>query len=267
VSNAIQFGINGEVHSLDGQVLNKHINTANATERAASRGIQVTDTTAQRVTIGGARELLDDGQSHAVILDPFAGTKAVVNGVETSKAAAAYLAKARPDLVNSEAPRAQGLDVASQPTAAEVEATKAALKAEADAAKAHHAELNRIDNPLGAQVMDAVRKVDQGLLTRTLIAVQRGEDVSKHLKTAADQMGISPDLALGYLTIASTELDKQVQRFAQSQGVSDYPAFQVFAAKQPDGRSISAMATHAKVRDAAGVWGDMVKAYKLHGGR
>jgi hypothetical protein len=113
--------------------------------------------------------------------------------------------------------------VASQPTAAEVEATKAALKAEADAAKAHHAELNRIDNPLGAQVMDAVRQVDQGLLTRTLIAVQRGEDMSKHLKTAADQMGISPDLALGYLTIVSTELDKQVQRFAQRQGVSDYP--------------------------------------------
>jgi hypothetical protein len=70
---------------LDGQVLNKQINTANATERAASRGIHVTDTTAQPVTIGGGRELLDDGQSHAVILDPFAAIKAVVNGVETSK--------------------------------------------------------------------------------------------------------------------------------------------------------------------------------------
>jgi hypothetical protein len=39
--------------------------------------------------------------------------------------------------------------------------------------------------------MDAVGLVDQGLLTRTLIAVQRGEDVLKHLKTAADQMPAS----------------------------------------------------------------------------
>jgi hypothetical protein len=243
-----------------------HLHPVNTVDRAARSGIQTNSGGAQRITMGGGVTNLSTGESNSVTI-PFTSTKERVGGYETDAKTAQNLAKAFPEMENTARLAPQGVNVAVQPTADEAAAARAALRAEAEAAQAAKVELNAITNPLGAQVMEAVAKVDQGLLTRTLIGVQRGEDVTKHLKSAADQMGVSTDHALGYLTIATDVLGKQVERAAAAQGITDYPAFTAWAAKQPDGRSISAMVTHAKVRDVSGVWGEMFRTYKRSGGR
>jgi hypothetical protein len=271
VADSIQFGINNEVISTDGQALNKELQKTHVTDISASRGIKVNLGGAYRVNIGGDGpvERLSGGMNpDTVILDPFAGRSATVAGLETSKAAAEKLATMRPDLANSTVEPRPGATMAAQPSEAEIEAQRTLARVAAEKEAVAH----RILNSHPVEEIEAVHtKVAQnlplGLVTSILDGVRTGRVPSEaQIKRAADALGTDVNGAWDALSTLNLGIQQQVAMYARLNGV-DADRFAQFVSKQDGVRLVSAMARHVHGRDINSAYGEMLAQFKARGGR
>jgi hypothetical protein len=270
VARIVFSNIPGEVASysedLDGaDLLTQNVRNDHSTNRSASTGIHVTDTGLHRSNTAGGMQPVS-GTERVQLVDH--GKSVMVGGHRTSEAAALVLARQAPELDNELVAKPTPAQPTT-PAADQATSIREALQAEADAAKALHEEQNKIENTFGEAIVQKVTALDAGLVQSTLLAVASGDEttIARNLRSAGDALGIKEADAGAYMQIVMNELGAQVNRYAASRGIQDVNAFNAFASKLPENRSINAMGSHLRTRNVAQAWGDIATAYKARGGK
>jgi hypothetical protein len=247
VANSIQFGINGEVVSTDGQILNRALNPNNVVHDSQRHNVGITTNTSDFASFNTGAGAASQGSSttRVQLHQPTGLVK--VAGFDVRPEVAETLAQAAPELF--EAPEAKA-----------AEAAKAADEARSE-------EITREDlNRHGVEEIEGyhqhlVGEVSTQNLIGLMVAGHRGEAPSEVLlNRIADEMHEPLDSAISKINAVSAGVQTQFTILARSMGLNADAAADWIKSHRGD-TAVAAAQAHFMRRDLR-AWEPLLRDYR-----